>query len=101
MRKYSYNYFKLGQLSKEQWYIVNQAVDDIATNIKKIIGMKDECLLFDPEGSFDQDIINETMPLIKKYLSERYPEVEEDGKMYEEFLYKLDDELMALYGETC
>jgi len=82
-------------LSREEWEVVEEAVGDVAVNFKKITGV-DPVDTIDPEGSFKQEIIDKTADKVEEYVKKKYEMTEE---MYEEFLYKLDDEMLDRYAD--
>jgi len=87
---------KKSQLSRDEWVMIDEAVSDVVINFKKITKV-DPVDTIDPEGAFYLDVIYETVPIIKEYVFKKYPEF--TNEMWEEFLYKLDDELMEEYAD--
>lgn len=89
---------KTAQLSSDEWDMVNDAASDVASNYKNITGV-DGWKLIDPNGQFHDDVVSETFSAVEEYVLKNYPEVKEDAAMWEEFLCKLDDELMESYAD--
>jgi len=99
--------FKLVKKAEKQMELFDESVDwenldvivkDVARNFKKITGI-DPRTIFLPdevEGTFDQEIVDKTAPVIDKYIYKKYGSL--DDRTHDEFLYKIDDELLKLYG---
>jgi len=83
-------------ISRDGWQIIENAVDDVVANFKKITGV-DPVDTIDSEGSFKQDVIVDTIEPIKTYVMDKY--FDNNGILFEEFLYKLDDALLDKFAE--
>jgi len=82
-------------LDRTEWDLINEAVADVIANFKKITKIE-PWKTIDPKGQFYQEVVNKTYPTIIEYLKKNFPDIIEDGKIkYEEFLYRMDEELMS------
>lgn len=79
---------RLNKLSGE----ITDIAKEIAKNYEEITGTP-VYQIYDPEGSFDQDIIDKDWPAIQQYLENNYPDYVDN----EDLLYEIDEELMLLY----
>lgn len=86
---------KKSSLSRDEWENVNDVAYDVAKNYQEITGT-DPLDTIDPEGSFNQDVIDADYPKIEEYVKSNY---NLNNREWEEFLYKVDDELLDMYGE--
>lgn len=90
-----YSMKKKSSLSRDEWENVNDVAYDVAKNYQEITGT-DPLDTIDPEGSFNQDVIDADYPKIEEYVKSNY---NLNNREWEEFLYKVDDELLDMYGE--
>ncbi|MFW6242931.1 MAG: hypothetical protein ACOC2W_02125 [bacterium] len=70
--------------------LVKKMAKDVANNFKDITGYE-PIEVIDSEETFLQDKIDETITQVSNYVKDKY---NPNDKVYEEFLYEVDKELM-------
>jgi 5-bromo-4-chloroindolyl phosphate hydrolysis protein len=92
------NKIKKLSLDRDEWVLVDDAASDVASKYLKITKQKPKDFI-DPHGQFFQDAIDKGLPLVNNYLQKHHQEVAENRTLHDEFLYKLDEELMSRYAD--
>lgn len=85
------------RLSREDWDVINDAVKYVIKNHEKITGKPLSAIFNEPSNDarplFNQDVIDEINSKVKEAVQIKFPELK-DRTMFEEFLYKLDEDLI-------
>lgn len=98
IKRYSESKVKEGNVSREDWEVIDEAVADVVANFKKITGVEGYKLI-DLHGQFNDDVVNATMDKVIDYVEEKYPIMDTNMAVRDEFFVKLDEALMNAYAD--